>query len=216
MSEEIRPRKYFEVELDISVVITLPSDSPFYTFTDLIESNTRSEPLPAPAEKVIEYKFKYIPNSFSGMGGVGKYTLLTPEVARAIVQLTSDLSHAIVENKTTLDIITDFAVIIGTTIPLVGTVMRILHLTKPSNKSYKIPTVSISIGDVSVTVTNEDLKDAEHAATNIARKLLKEHPEALLSRKVKVEGKLVDPPTLSKRQQKFSRTPRKRNKRKRM
>lgn len=140
------------------------------------------------------------------------YSQIFSEAIRYVVTFGIDISHNIAENKPTLDIITDFATIIGATIPLVGTIINILRLDKAVHKSENIPTVKISIGDVSVIVTYEDLDDAEHAATNIARKLLKEHPEAFPSKKVKVSGKLVEPakpqktPTSPKRKSRKGRT----------
>jgi hypothetical protein len=83
------------------------------------------------------------------------------------------------------------------TLPVTTTVLKVLHLDKAHYKSEKIPSVTITIGDVSVTVPVGDLKDAQHAATNIARKLIKEHPEALPSTIVNVSGKLIEPPTQS-------------------
>ena len=115
------------------------------------------------------------------------------EFGNFVVRLTSSLAQGVAQNKSALDILTDFATIIGATIPITGIILKVLHLDKAHHKSEKIPSVSISIGDVFVTVTDDDLKDAEHAATNIARKLLKEHPEALPSVKVNVSGKLIDP-----------------------
>ena len=103
------------------------------------------------------------------------------------------ITQDIVAHKSTLDILTDFTTIIGVTIPLVSTIFTFLHRRKTLDKSEKIPSVTISITNTSVTVTDKNLEDAQHAAMNISRKLLKEHPNAKVSPQILIEGKLIEP-----------------------
>lgn len=140
------------------------------------------------------YKFTSIPpkkgdiSPIHGYGGMGKTQLL-----KSIIETTTYLSQSIADNKTTLDIITDFATIIGATIPITSIVFRLLHLDKAYHDRHKKPSVTISIGDASVTFSDIDLKDTEQAIKRITRQFLKENPDALPSKQVSITGKLISP-----------------------
>jgi hypothetical protein len=137
------------------------------------------------------------------------------EAVQYVISISSEIYQDIATQKAALDILTDFATIIGATIPIAGAILKVLYLDKKHHKSDKISSVIISIGDVSVTVTDEDLEDAKNAATEVAKRLLKEHPDARLSDKVRIEGKLINPPAQSappvtpKAKQTLVHTPRK-------
>ena len=109
---------------------------------------------------------------FGIIGSAAFIDILLPiQIAQYIIQLPQTIS----QNKTTLDIVTDFATVIGAkmSIPIAQGMLKVLHKKKEVNRG--MPSVIISIGDVSVTITDKDIKSAEATALRIAKKLIQQN-----------------------------------------